>query len=143
MIEISKAAIAEIVRMQTVQDRNTSEFHIGFASGGCDDFYYTIELVDSTSDRVGVASACASGRLTPKAEASLEENRVYDIDGVAVSIDLQQLAYFDNLKLDYSEDLMGGGFRFQNPLATSVCGCGNSFSMSNVEAESERWQLPT
>ena len=120
MIEISKAAIAEIVRMQTVREQSTSKFHIGFASGGCDDFYYTIDLVDSTSDR----------------------HEVYHINGIAVSIDLQQLAYLDNLKLDYSEDLMGGGFRFQNPLATSVCGCGNSFSI-NGESNSERWQLPT
>ena len=121
MIEISKAAIAEIVRMQTVREQNTSKFQIGFASGGCNDFHYTIDLIDSISER----------------------DRVYDIDGVAVSIDLQQLAYFDNLKLDYSEDLMGGGFRFQNPLATSVCGCGNSFSMVNDGSDSERWQLPT
>jgi iron-sulfur cluster assembly protein len=121
MIEISKAAIAEIVRMQTVREQNTSKFRIGFASGGCNDFYYTIDLVDSSSDR----------------------DRIYEINGVSVSIDLQQLAYLDNLKLDYSEDLMGGGFRFQNPLAASVCGCGNSFSMPNVVPDSERWQLPT
>ena len=137
MIEISKAAIAEIVRMQSVREQNTSKFRIGFASGGCGDFYYTIDLIDSISDRVGV------GDSLPLGTASLEENRVCEIDGVAVSIDLQQLAYFDNLKLDYSEDLMGGGFRFQNPLATSVCGCGNSFSMVNGESDSERWQLPT
>jgi iron-sulfur cluster assembly protein len=110
MIEISKAAIAEIVRMQTVREQNTSKFRIGFASGGCNDFYYTIELVDSISDRDGI----------------------YDVNGVSVSIDRQQLAYLNNLKLDYSEDLMGGGFRFQNSLATSVCGCGNSFSMVNT-----------
>ncbi len=136
MIEISKAAIAEIVRMQSVREQNTSKFRIGFASGGCDDFHYTIDLIDAISER----------------------DRVYDINGVSVSIDLQQLGYFDNLKLDYSEDLMGGGFRFQNPLATTVCGCGNSFSMVNTslrdatrtttlstsgESESERWQLPT
>lgn len=121
MIEISKAAIAEIVRIQTVREENTSKVRIGFASGGCNDFHYTIDLVDSTSDR----------------------DLVYDIKGVLVSIDHQQLAYLDNLKLDYSEDLMGGGFRFQNSLATKVCGCGNSFSMVNDEAESERWQLPT
>jgi iron-sulfur cluster assembly protein len=135
MIEISKAAIAEIVRMQRVREQTTSNFRIGFASGGCNDFYYTIDLVDSSSDRVGVGEALA--------EAFLEENRVYEINGVSVSIDLQQLAYLDNLKLDYSEDLMGGGFRFQNSLAASVCGCGNSFSMVSGDSESERWQLPT
>ena len=137
MIEISQAAIAEIVRMQTVRDQNTSKFRIGFASGGCNDFYYTIDLIDSISDRVGV------GDSLPLGTASLEENRVYQINGISVSIDLQQLAYLDNLKLDYSEDLMGGGFRFQNALAASVCGCGNSFSMLNVGLETERWQLPT
>ena len=137
MIEISQAAIAEIVRMQTVRDRNTSKFQIGFASGGCNDFHYTIDLVDTISDCVGV------GDSLPLGTAALEENRVYQIEGISVSIDLQQLAYLDNLKLDYSEDLMGGGFRFQNPLAASVCGCGNSFSMVNVDLETERWQLPT
>ena len=121
MIEISRAAMAEIVRMQTVREQNTSKFQIGFASGGCNDFYYTIDLVDGISDR----------------------ERIYDLNGISVLIDSQQLAYLDNLTLDYSEDLMGGGFRFQNPLATSVCGCGNSFSMLNVDLESERWQLPT
>jgi iron-sulfur cluster assembly protein len=121
MMEISKAAISEIKRMQTVREQTTSNFHIGFASGGCKDFYYTIDLVDSI----------------------LASDGVYDVNGISVSIDPHQLGYLENLKLDYSEDLMGGGFRFQNPLATSVCGCGNSFSMLNVESESARWQLPT
>jgi iron-sulfur cluster assembly protein len=116
MIEISKAAIAEIERMQTVREQTDRKFRIGFANGGCEEFYYTIDLVDSIDDR----------------------DRVYQVNGVAVSIDPQQLGYLHHLKLDYSEDLMGGGFRFQNPLATSVCGCGNSFSMLNVESESER-----
>jgi iron-sulfur cluster assembly protein len=119
MMEISKAAIAEIDRIKAVRDRTDSKFRIGFTNGGCKDFYYTIDLIDSIADT----------------------DRVYQIGGVAVSIDPQHLAYLDHLKLDYSEDLMGGGFRFQNPLASSVCGCGNSFSMLNVE--SERWQLPT
>ena len=120
MIEISKAAISEINRMQTVREQPTSKFQIGFARGGCKDFYYTIDLVDSVED----------------------EERIWEIGGISLSIDPQQIGYFYNLKLDYSEDLMGGGFRFQNSLATSVCGCGNSFSMLTVESESARWRLP-
>jgi iron-sulfur cluster assembly accessory protein len=119
MIEISKAAIAEIHRMQTVRKRLKSKFRVGFGSGGCENFYYTIDLADSIEDN----------------------DRVYEVGGIAILIDRQQLAYLEHLKLDYSEDLMGGGFRFENPLATNVCGCGNSFSIANVE--SERWQLPT
>jgi iron-sulfur cluster assembly protein len=119
MIEISKAAIAEIERMQTVRDRRDSKFRVGFATGGCENFHYTIDLTDSIS----------------------ETDRVYQVGGVSVLIARQHLEYLDRLKLDYSEDLMGGGFRFENAQATTVCGCGNSFSIAHVE--SERWQLPT
>ena len=127
MIEISQAAIAEIERMHAVRDYHSQPkglradrlFRVGFTSGGCENFYYTFDLVDS-----------------------IEANdRVDRVGGISVSIDRQQLPYLDHLKLDYSEDLMGGGFRFENPLATKVCGCGNSFAMSS--GESERWQLPT
>jgi iron-sulfur cluster assembly protein len=119
VIEISKAAIAEIRRMQTARDRVNSNLRVGFAKGGCENFYYTIDLTDSI----------------------LEQERVCSIEGIAVVMERQHLAYLDNLKLDYAEDLMGGGFRFENPLATNVCGCGNSFAIAHVE--SERWQLPT
>jgi iron-sulfur cluster assembly protein len=119
MIEISKAAIAEIHRMQTVRDRLESKFRVSFTNGGCENFYYTIDLTDSIS----------------------KTDRVYEVGGISVLIDRQHLGYLENLKLDYSEDLMGGGFRFENAQATSICGCGNSFSIAHVE--SERWQLPT
>ena len=119
MIEISRAAIAEIERMQTVRQRLDTKLRVGFASGGCENFYYTLDLVDSIEDN----------------------DRVERVGGISISIDPQQSPYLDHLKLDYSEDLMGGGFRFENPLATKVCGCGNSFTMSS--GESERWQLPT
>jgi iron-sulfur cluster assembly protein len=126
MIEISQAAIAEIDRMHAVRDYHSQPkaridrmFRVGFTSGGCENFYYTFDLVDSIEDH----------------------DRVDRVGGISVLIDRQQLPYLDHLKLDYSEDLMGGGFRFENPLATKVCGCGNSFAMSI--GESERWQLPT
>jgi iron-sulfur cluster assembly protein len=115
MIEISKAAIAEIKRMQTVRQQTDSKFRLGLSSGGCKDFYYTIDLEDSVPPGEGYANE--------------HDDRVYDVGGVSVLIDCQQLQYLDKIKLDYSEDLMGGGFRFQNPCATSVCGCGNSFSI--------------
>jgi iron-sulfur cluster assembly protein len=118
-MEISKAAIAEIRRMQSVRARIDSKFRIGFTPGGCEHFYYSVDLTD----------------------AIVDEDRVLEVSGIAVVIDRRQVEHLDRLKLDYSEDLMGGGFRFENPIATHVCGCGNSFAIANVE--SERWQLPT
>jgi iron-sulfur cluster assembly accessory protein len=53
---------------------------------------------------------------------------VYESEGIKLVVDSQQLNYLDGLTLDYSEDLMGGGFRFHNPNASQNCSCGNSFT---------------
>ncbi|MFM2304962.1 MAG: hypothetical protein RLZZ135_2374 [Cyanobacteriota bacterium] len=127
MIEISKAAISEIKRVQKVRKQLDRKFRIGLAAGGCKDFYYTIDLTDSIDDR----------------------DSIHEINGISLAIDRQQLEYLDRLKLDYSEDLMGGSFRFENPQATSVCGCGSCFTLAEplvsklASYELERWQLPT
>lgn len=49
--------------------------------------------------------------------------------GLQVAIDADSVPQLDGLTLDYTEDLMGGGFRFHNPNATQICGCGNSFAV--------------
>jgi iron-sulfur cluster assembly protein len=56
---------------------------------------------------------------------------LYHLDFVvAASPDSQSLTYLRGLTLDYSEDLMGGGFRFYNPQAQQTCGCGQSFALA-------------
>jgi iron-sulfur cluster assembly protein len=129
MIEISKAAISEINRMQKVRGLPNSKFRLGVAAGGCKDFYYTLDFVPTPAV------------VTPTGIEDDNRDLIYEVNGISVSINRQHSSHLDRLKLDYSEDLMGGGFRFQNPQATSVCGCGNSFSIANYQAE--RWQLPT
>ena len=37
--------------------------------------------------------------------------------------------YLMNTEIDYSEDLLNGGFKFGNPQANRTCGCGTSFSV--------------
>ena len=56
------------------------------------------------------------------------EDRVFQVKGIDLRVDLQSWKYVEHLKLDYSEDLMGGGFRFYNPQIENVCGCGISFT---------------
>ena len=110
MIEISKSAIGEVQRMQRVHQQTNAKFRIGLAEGGCKSFYYTIDLQDSIDPNF----------------------TIHELGGISIAIDPQHLQYLDRLKLDYCEDLMGGGFRFENPAATSVCGCGNSFDVANL-----------
>ncbi|CDU19569.1 iron-sulfur assembly protein, putative [Plasmodium yoelii] len=46
-----------------------------------------------------------------------------------LSIDSTSVIYIYNNILDYSNDLINGGFKFINPNATKKCGCGKSFNV--------------
>jgi iron-sulfur cluster assembly protein len=37
------------------------------------------------------------------------------------------MMYLSGAAIDYEDNLMGGGFRIDNPNAVSSCGCGHSF----------------
>jgi|TARA_R110000822_G_scaffold89899_2_gene207963 iron-sulfur cluster assembly protein len=37
--------------------------------------------------------------------------------------------YIMDTEIDFSEDLLNGGFKFGNPQANRTCGCGTSFSV--------------
>jgi iron-sulfur cluster assembly protein len=105
-IEIGKAAIAEIERMRSIRQQPTHKLRISVLPGGCEHWHYQIDLT----------------------EVVTEDDLKYSIAGVDVAIAPEHLPYIENLRLDYSEDLMGGAFQFQNPAATKICDCGNSFS---------------
>ena len=52
-------------------------------------------------------------------------------DGVTIVTDQQSYPYVEGLKLDYSDDLISAGFRFNNSSNDSSCGCGASFSVAS------------
>ena len=37
--------------------------------------------------------------------------------------------YVSDTQIDWSDDLLNGGFKFTNPQANRTCGCGTSFSV--------------
>ena len=42
--------------------------------------------------------------------------------------DPKSYLYLNGTEVDYSDDLLNGGFVFHNPNAKKSCGCGASFS---------------
>jgi iron-sulfur cluster assembly accessory protein len=105
MISLSEAAADEIRRLRLKRHTPSARLRLGVQRGGCTELYYIIDF-----DEV----------MNPG-------DRVYDCDGISVIVDEESFNYIAELTLDYSEDLMGGGFRFHNPKAIESCGCGNSF----------------
>lgn len=107
MINLSIAATHEIKRLQSKQPTNNL-LRLQIKSGGCADWFY-----DLSFDTI----------VKP-------EDQYFEINGISLVIDNTSLNYIQDLFVDYSEDLMGGAFRFHNSQATSTCGCGNSFSFN-------------
>ncbi len=114
MIEISPTAIQEISRLRQKQAPN-SVVQISLRSGGCLEWLYTLEFTE---------------------HVATDGNVIECANGLRVQITKQAQPYLEGLKLDYSEDLMGGSFRFHNPNAAQHCGCGNSFAIAPTESNS-------
>lgn len=107
MIHISSTAANEIKRLRAKHNPNIF-FRLQVKQGGCSGLFYDLQFDQEVR----------------------QGDRLYDCSGISVVIDAQSLNYINELTLDYSEDLMGGGFRFHNSSAIATCGCGNSFSTS-------------
>ncbi|MDD5468294.1 MAG: iron-sulfur cluster insertion protein ErpA [Anaerolineales bacterium] len=65
------------------------------------------------------------------------EDNVFETEGVKLIVDEVSITYLHGATVDYVDDLMGGGFKIENPNALSACGCGQSFrSKEGAEGES-------
>ena len=57
-----------------------------------------------------------------------EFDKVFKSNGLTVICDLKSWLYLKDVEVDYSDDLLNGGFKIKNPNAERTCGCGTSFS---------------
>jgi iron-sulfur cluster assembly protein len=54
-------------------------------------------------------------------------DQIIEVEGVKIVVDPNSMQYLRGVTIDYEDNLMGGGFRIENPNAASSCGCGQSF----------------
>ncbi len=107
MINLSETAKKEVQRLASQQGKPGVFLRVGIRGGGCSGLTYDVKLDDKKE----------------------EFDREFNFDDVKVICDSKSLIYLDNMTIDYSTDLVGGGFRFVNPNASGSCGCGTSFSV--------------
>ncbi len=53
----------------------------------------------------------------------------FEIDGIRVFLNKAHALYLSGMEIDYREGLDNRGFTFNNPNASSTCGCGSSFAV--------------
>ena len=63
-------------------------------------------------------------------EDVVEEDTLVDFaPKMRCAIDPKSLMFLYGMRLGYSDELIGGGFSFDNPNAEESCGCGKSFGI--------------
>jgi iron-sulfur cluster assembly protein len=64
-----------------------------------------------------------------------EFDTIVELEGVKLIIDPTSMMYLGGSVIDFVDNLMGGGFKIENPNAVSTCGCGHSFRTSGSPAQ--------
>ncbi|NQZ58195.1 MAG: iron-sulfur cluster assembly accessory protein [Lentisphaeraceae bacterium] len=65
----------------------------------------------------------------PEAELGKDSDELFEQHGIKIIIDPKSMLYLGGVTVDFKDDLMGRGFVFNNPSASSSCGCGSSFAV--------------
>ena len=102
--------ISSLLKSQT----DKKALRVGVRSGGCSGMSYTMDFIGG--DEIN------------------SDDKVYDYSlsseqTFKVICDPKSLLYIYGMQLDFSKDLIGGGFNFVNPNASQTCGCGSSFAV--------------
>jgi iron-sulfur cluster assembly protein len=108
-VNLSETAAREIDTIITQQelDREKIRLRVGIKGGGCSGFSYVLDLTENQKDT----------------DESFEQH------GIRIICDPKSLLYLNGTTIDFKDEIMGRGFVFSNPNATSTCGCGSSFAV--------------
>ncbi|MBL8744888.1 MAG: iron-sulfur cluster insertion protein ErpA [Phycisphaerae bacterium] len=106
LTETAAREIKTIIGQQEL-DAEKVRLRVGVKGGGCSGFSYLLDLT----------------------EAQKETDEVFDQHGIKLVCDPKSYLYLNGTTIDFKDEIMGRGFVFQNPNASSSCGCGSSFSV--------------
>ena len=100
---------------------------------------YLADNADGVGLRVGVKPTGCSGYqyVIEAAQAVNKHDTAFETNGVTVVVDELSLRYLAGTELDFVKEGLNEGFRFHNPNVSETCGCGESFSLSENQANPE------
>ena len=107
MLKITSLAATKVQEFLDQNGRPEAGLRVRVVGGGCSGFQYQLALDDAAS----------------------EGDQVFEQNGIKLFVDPRSHLYLDGTEIDYVDDLMGSGFKFNNPNSTGSCGCGESFQV--------------
>lgn len=103
--ETAAREIKTIIKQQELDAENV-RLRVGVKGGGCSGFSYLLDLT----------------------EQERETDELFEEHDIKVVCDPKSYLYLNGTTIDFKDEVMGRGFVFNNPNATSSCGCGSSFT---------------
>ena len=105
-VTLTEAAATRVKQLLAKDGRPEAFLRIGVKGGGCSGLEYLLKL-DTERKPTDLSS---------------------DFEGVAIVCDPKSARFLEGSELTYTGNLIGGGFKFENPNAARSCGCGTSFT---------------
>lgn len=112
VIVITDKAMSHLSFLRSKQEGGgVVTLRMGVRAGGCSGMSYLMDFIKEE-------------------EVTLDDHvEEYAEMGIKCVVDPKSLLFLYGLQLDYSDELIGGGFKFTNPNAGTSCGCGKSFGV--------------
>ena len=107
-LTVTEAALEKIASM--CLENNMEAVRPYVHGGGCSGMNYTLNFTDREPNEQDQVIHFAKGTMK-------------------MLVPFSSYVYIMNTEIDYSDDLLNGGFKFGNPEANRTCGCGTSFSV--------------
>jgi iron-sulfur cluster assembly accessory protein len=107
LIKLTSSAANKVTTLLTKQGRPNGVLRVAVVGGGCSGLQYGLRL-----------------EATPDAE-----DFVVPGDGFTILMDPMSQPLLEDVTVDFVDNMVETGFRFDNPNAAASCGCGKSFSL--------------
>lgn len=108
-LSVTPAAADAVQELFAKRDLEGYALRVFVSGGGCSGFQYGMALEDNIR----------------------ETDIISEQHGVKIVVDEISINYLDGATVDYVDEVMGSGFKIENPNAMSTCGCGSSFKTSD------------
>lgn len=113
-LSVTPAAADAVQELFAKRDLEGFALRVFVSGGGCSGFQYGMALEDNIR----------------------ETDIVSEQHGVKIVVDDISINYLNGATVDYVDEVMGSGFKIENPNALSTCGCGSSFKTSEESGAS-------
>ena len=109
MVTLTPSAIQAVRDLLAKRELSGYALRVFVSGGGCSGLQYGMALEANIRD----------------------EDFTREFEDVKVVVDEVSINYLRGATVDYVENVMGSGFKIENPNAVSACGCGSSFHTKN------------